>query len=73
MKEKRYNVKMTEKEMQLITYAIAGFYNVANREKLEISPEQTVSIQKTLMRWKDIIAKQSPSEIEIVDDMVIIP
>lgn len=47
---------MTEKEMQYIADAVAGFYNVAAREKLNISADRTSLLLTTLQKWKQVIA-----------------
>lgn len=43
-----YTVRLTNKEMQCVINAVAGFYNVANRERWKVSAEQTLHIGRAL-------------------------
>jgi hypothetical protein len=57
-KDKVYTVEMTEREMQMISNAVAAFYNTANERESEINPWQTTCIQRAFERWKKAIDNQ---------------
>lgn len=52
---KKYKVFLTEKEMQMVANGIAAFYNVANREKININPEQTALIANVMEKFKKAV------------------
>lgn len=62
--EKAYIVRLTAKEMQCLANACAGFYNVANRDKYHISPEQTVAISSAMHKFKE--AEKRGVDIQVV-------
>lgn len=66
--EKVYLVRLTEREMQCLAHACAGFYRVANREKLNISPEQSAGIVNALGKMKE--ANMDGPDIEVVQSLI---
>lgn len=53
--EKTYTIELTESEMQMIIYAVTGFYRRTNQEKLKISPHQTALILNAFHKMKRIV------------------
>lgn len=51
--QRHYTLKLTEAEMQAVSNGIAGFYRVVNREKRQISAEQTGLILNVMDKFRD--------------------
>lgn len=56
---KLYTVQLTEREMQCLANGITAFFNVMRREKVQISPEQILSIQSSMQKFKAAVNGQA--------------
>lgn len=52
---KKYQVEMTEREMQFVANALSGFYRVCTREGLTVDFSQTTALLNVLERFKLIL------------------
>ena len=52
---KIFEVHLTEKEMQMIVYAVTGFYRRITAEKRQISPEQTAIVLNAFKKFKAVV------------------
>lgn len=66
-KDKVYLVRLTEREMQCIANACAGFINVMNRERVSISPLQTMGMTSALRKMKE--ADLAGVDIQVVGSL----
>lgn len=50
--DKAYNVALTATEMQYVANGITAFMNVMKREKVQIKPEQIMSLVQVMDKFK---------------------